>query len=300
MNSSPQKTMSELTPADEQRRSGMVVVMFVLLLVAMIGVLGLVIDTGFMMASHRQVQNAADAAALAAAVERINGFTEGKAETVAATFVTDYNGLPSAAGPFLRFPPTQGAYTGHDGAVEAIVTIPLQTFFIHILGGPQNYNISARAVAVWDETQTAGAGVIVLDPDARPGLDVSGGWRIKVDGLVYDNSEGGGYTETGEPIDNGNNGFAARAGQPNFDTGIFSGGVRVVGGVDDPLNFKPFIEGEPNNLITGVLPAPDPLLYLPTPTISNGVRNVIHNLVAVTNVSSSLENFPDPSGENSF
>jgi len=137
----------------------MVIVMFSVLLVALIGIMGLVIDTGFMLASHRQVQNAADAAALAAAVERINGFSESKAEIEAAKFVTDYNGLTTAIGPFLNFPPTQGAYTGDDGAVEAIVTIPMKTFFIHILGGPQNNTISARAVAVWNETQASGVWV---------------------------------------------------------------------------------------------------------------------------------------------
>lgn len=106
----------------------------------------------------------------------------------------------------------------------------MRTFFIHILGVSQTQYVTARAVAVWDETQTAGAGVIVLDPDARPGLDVSGGGRLRADGLVYDNSERGGYTETGEPIENGENGFAARARQPNSDTGIYTTGTRIVGG----------------------------------------------------------------------
>ena len=140
----------------------------------------------------------------------------------------------------------------------------------------------------------------MLDPDARPGLDVSGGGRLRVSGLVYDNSEGGGYTEHGDPIDNGENGFAARAEQPNSETGIYTTGTRIVGGVDDPLNFKPYYEGDPNNLKTGVTPAPDPLLNLATPTVSNGVRNVVHNSVAVTNTTSSLKNFSDPSGENTF
>ena len=52
-------------------RRGTIVVMFAILLVALVGVVGLVIDLGLMMGTHRQAQNAADAAALAAAVERI-------------------------------------------------------------------------------------------------------------------------------------------------------------------------------------------------------------------------------------
>lgn len=109
MNSSRQKPTSQTTPGDERRRSGMIVVMFSLLLIALIGMLGLVVDTGYLIATHRQAQNAADAAALAAAVERINGFSEAKAETVAAKFVTDHNGLADARrARFSVFPRLKG------------------------------------------------------------------------------------------------------------------------------------------------------------------------------------------------
>jgi Flp pilus assembly protein TadG len=43
--------------------------MFALLLPVLLGVLGLTIDGGLMMVVYRQTQNAADAAALAAAVD---------------------------------------------------------------------------------------------------------------------------------------------------------------------------------------------------------------------------------------
>src|SRR5215471_3884360 len=50
---------------DDER--GAVAVMFVILLVLLIGVGGLVVAIGFASAKERQIQNAADAAALAAA-----------------------------------------------------------------------------------------------------------------------------------------------------------------------------------------------------------------------------------------
>ena len=75
MRSPRSRLTSRTTPCDQRRRGGMVVVMFSLLLVALIGMLGLVIDTGFMLATHRQTQNAADAAALAGAVESSGGFS---------------------------------------------------------------------------------------------------------------------------------------------------------------------------------------------------------------------------------
>ena len=46
------------------------------------------------------------------------------------------------------------------------------------------------------ESISAGEGVAVLDPDARPGLDVSGGGTLTVRGRVVDNSEGGVSTKT--------------------------------------------------------------------------------------------------------
>ncbi len=281
-------------------RHGMIIVKFAILLPALVGVLGLVVDTGILLSSHRQAQNAADAAALSAAMDMMTSTSEGQAEVNAKQFVEVHNGLADASGPYLNFPPTQGPFAGESGYVEAIVNLPLNTFFIHVLPGvSQNQTVSARAVATWVENKTAGEGVIVLDPDARPGLDVSGGGRLRVTGTVYVNSEGGGEDENGVDVNNGNNGFAAVAGQPNDDYGgIYCSRIFVVGGVKDHVHFKNIFPGDPNPLRAQVNPAPDPLLYLDTPTTSTGVRNVDHGKIAVSNNGSSLDNSPDPSTEN--
>ena len=55
-------------------RSGKTLVMFAILLPVLLGMTGLVIDGGLLMAAHRQVQNAADAAALAAAMDKYRGY----------------------------------------------------------------------------------------------------------------------------------------------------------------------------------------------------------------------------------
>ena len=44
--------------------------------------------------------------------------------------------------------------------------------------------------------------------------------------------------------------------------------IQVVGGVDNPANYKPFVAGDPNPLHARALPEPDPLRNLPTPTAS--------------------------------
>src|SRR5438128_10845740 len=51
------------------KRPGKVLVLFAFLLPMLLGTTGLVIDTGLLLAAHRQAQNAADAAALAAALQ---------------------------------------------------------------------------------------------------------------------------------------------------------------------------------------------------------------------------------------
>src|SRR3954466_445900 len=74
-----------------RRREGKILVMFALLLPVLLGVTGLVIDGGLLMAAQRQAQNAADAAATAAAMDMYRGNTA-NATATANTFMTN-NGL---------------------------------------------------------------------------------------------------------------------------------------------------------------------------------------------------------------
>jgi len=265
------------------RRRGYVMIKFALLLLILLGMAGLVIDAGFLMAQHRQVHNAVDAAALAAAMARLRGSAEGDAVTTATIYFKQYNGLFSAPDPIVNIPPASGAYAGDSNFVEVIGTLQVSTFLIHVLPGVDaQHNVQARAVAGY-EPHAAGEGVITLNPNARPGLDVSGGGTLRVNGRIVDNSEGGGVDENNEPINNGNNGFAARAGQPNSDTGIYATIVDVVGGVDRPDQFKPYDPGDSSPLKTRQPPEPDPLINLPTPTMNNGVDPTLRGSVSVTN-----------------
>ncbi len=255
-----------------RRRSGMTLVWFAMLLTTLLGMVGLVIDAGMLMASHRQVQNAADAAALAAAMDIMNGApATGDAPSATATaiaFVTEHNGLPNAPDPIVHIPPTSGAYVDEEGYVEVIASVPVQTFFIHILPGVANeHTVRARAVAGYQYI-TAAEGVAVLDP-YRTGLNVSGTGGLRVLGLVIDNSEGRGKDENGDDVGMGENYYAGRAGK---NSPAYAAKFHVVGGVDWPENFRNVDEADPTNvLFCGQLPIPDPLAHLPTPTVHNGV-----------------------------
>jgi hypothetical protein len=274
----------------------MVLIWCALMLTTLLGMVGLIIDAGMCMASQRQAQNAADAAAIAAMMDKLYGKSDAQATATAVTFVKQYNKdhAPEVTlDPIINFPPTSGAYKNSAGYVEAIVRVDVHTFLIQLLPGASSVQqVSARSVA-GIEGKSLGEGVGVLNPSARPGLATSGNGILKVNGKVTVNSEGGGVTETGAPINNGNSGFAASVGGTN--SGVYATEIDVVGGVNSPSGFHNYISGGPNPLHTGQLPAPDPLRYLPTPTISNGVDPVYRG----TPTSSNGNQQPnDPSGLN--
>lgn len=238
------------------KRSGIMLVMFVVLLPVLIGFVGLVIDGGLLMATFRQTQNAADAAALAAAKDMLREFqypgsTGGFDQWVATA--KDYaqrNGVP-VDGVVVHIGPESGPYAGNDHFVEVIISNPWQTFFIQVLGiGPQQ-RVVARAVAGFEIANFDV--LVILDPSPggggaalQPGLDVTGGGTLQVQGSISVNAEG-------DP--------AARAmgGGSISATSVSVVGAGVAGFSTDLVN---------------QLPAPDPFLYsLHPPTMADGVQN---------------------------
>ncbi|MBI3466964.1 MAG: hypothetical protein HY000_28450 [Planctomycetes bacterium] len=278
---------------DPQRRAGFTLIFFALLVTVLFGMLGLIIDSGLLMAWQRHTYNAADSAALAYAMDKLLGKSDATATTTALTFVQQHNGMAGAT-VVLNKPPANGPHAGEAFYVEAIVSYPVYTFFIQMLGINPNQMVSARAVATWGELRTAGEGAIVLDPRVQqaPGLGVAGGGTLRVQGGVFDNNEGGGVDENYQVV-NSNNKWAATGGQPNSATGIFSDNIRIVGGVDDPAQFKNIDPNSTANVLhCGQLPLPDPLISLETPTTATGVDPTFWGHVAITNTSASV---PDPS-----
>jgi Flp pilus assembly protein TadG len=270
------------------KRPGKVLVLFVLLLPALLGILGLVIDGGLMMAVQRQTQNAADAAATAAAVDLLNGKSASTLQSTANTYAKTYNGLTSAT-VTLHNPPTSGPYQGNSHYVEALVSYPVSTLFIQVLGVNPSQTVTARAVAGY-EPVSAGEGVAVLNPNAYPGLSVGGNSTLKVNGRVIVNSLGRGVDQNGNAVNLGvQQGPAASA--SNGGT-LLARTIEVVGGVDNPANFQNYdTPGGPTPLSAGnSTPEPDPLQNIATPYTGNGVQNQFWkqsgNATTVTNASS--------------
>src|SRR5262245_22369647 len=129
-----------------QERSGKIIVLFALLLPVLLGMVGLVIDSGLAMAAHRRVRNAADAAALAAALDLLRGQTAATAKKTAADMVTTNNGLTSASVTVnIGKEIATGPYAGNPNFVEVLVSLDVGTTFMQILGVTKS-TVGGRAV----------------------------------------------------------------------------------------------------------------------------------------------------------
>lgn len=237
-----------------------------IMLPAMCGILGLVLDAGVFMTTKRQAQAAADAAARAAALERSLGGTDGDALIVAREYVQQLNNLPGAQ-VALNSPPLEGLYAGNAQYIEIVVTVPVDAHFIPVVGGPSRPVARARAVA-GPELEAAKETIICLDPNAVPGFAVDK-CDFTVKGRIWVNSHGAGSDESGGAVSLGLPASACRA----LNGGLLTvERLRVVGGVDTPSAYRAATGGL--GFKARQLMRPDPLLNLPTPTISNGVQNV--------------------------
>jgi hypothetical protein len=246
---------------DVVKQGGAVFVLFAVLLVPLLAMVGLVVDTGLLMAAQRQSQNAADAAAMAAAFDRWKGESVATATATATAYVTDYNGLTGTPDPVVNIPPVvSAAYGGDPDYVEVIVTNPVPTYFIHVLPGfDVGQTVSARAVAGYEHGDGMGEGVIALDCSARPGLSIKGGSSLTVEGAVIVNSEGGGEDQWGQPIEDGWKDGAVSTNNSTFESDY----LYVNGGVNNAENFLD------TTLYAGTEQIiPDPLAHLPVPTNS--------------------------------
>src|SRR5438477_928313 len=109
--------VSRPSPLVRRRRSGKILAMFALLAPILAGMAGLVVDGGLLMAARRQAQNAADAAAMGAALDKYKGASDATALATAQSLATN-NGvavtltLNGGANNAVNIPPQDPAGTG--------------------------------------------------------------------------------------------------------------------------------------------------------------------------------------------
>ena len=258
-------------------RRGTVLVLTSVGLVAMVGMMFLVFETGHAMAKLRQVQTASDASALAAAQMLVRRQSSSAANTTANQYVTDYNGL-SGATLTLSMPPISGPYAGRMGYAESKVRFDSATPLLRLMGVASSANLTSRAVAGYCSIAAAEL-VIALDKRATPGLNCVGNGQLIIDGGCITNSQGWGVDENGASVLGKVNGYAGNIGS----NGSFKGrSFKICGGVNNPAGFQPYIPGGDSPLKCRAGLYPDPLINLPTPTVSTGVVNIDRGRIRVS------------------
>lgn len=289
----------------KQSRHGKVLVLLTLLTPAIFGMLAVVIDGSYMEAESQNLQNIADAAASAAAMDLRQGADIKTAVATATQYTQDYNGLEGAS-LAVNSPPTQGAYAGQNGFVEVFVGAPVPSFFARALQTVTQTTLTSRAVAGYEPT-TAGAGIVVLDPSPPPlsvgislpglpslpaiigGLEVLGLGDLRVNGAVLVNNEWGGVDQNGNPAGADSGPPYAVSCTPLLSlTKLLAVDIRVVGGVDKPSNYGNYSAGKPSPLEANRLPVPDPLLSLPVPTTGADPGNVKNELYGGVDILAAL------------
>jgi hypothetical protein len=273
------------------RRSGKVLVLILIALPSIFAIVGLVLDSGFMMSGSQDLHHATDAGAMAAAMDLLLGKSSASATSTATTYIAGLNGFTDAQ-TTVNIPPQTGPYAGQSNFAEVISNRSYQTRFMQIVGANSLQTLSTRSVA-GVQTSTAGAAVVVLDPNpsqisvsgvpailpAYPaivgGLEVLGLGSMNVNGAVLVNTTWGGVDENGNPAGTSSGPPYGISCTPLISlTHLNALNIRVSGGVDNPNNYGNYTSGQGSPLLANQLAVPDPFQSLAVPTTSSDPANV--------------------------
>src|SRR5688572_18915994 len=162
--------MCTLRTRISSRQKGSLTTMMALILPVGLAATGLVIDLGHMYSYKREMQNAADAAAVAAVQEwrqeNWSSYADAAREDAA------LNGFDEADGAEVEVnvPPTEGTKAGDNTYLEVIVRKPAPLYFMKLFREEEPM-VVARSVAGMMPTDAC---LYVLDPHSEGALTVAG------------------------------------------------------------------------------------------------------------------------------
>lgn len=248
--------------------SGQAIVLATIALVVLLGSVAMAVDVGFLWNRKRQVQTAADAAAVAAARSLLNASNDcGNANVNGAAYdVATINGFTDGSDGVTvtpSCPPADGAYAGVNGYIEVVIQQTVPTYFLRVFGYT-TVNVAARAVS---SNISSGNCMVVLAPTGSGALNIHGtGTALTLDCNVTVNSNsstaltmGGGATLT-------------------------ANAVGVVGGYSGG--------GITPTPVTHIAPAADPLAYLQPPGVGTcaSTNCTVKNNATFTNCTGATTN----------
>ena len=181
-------------------RSG-TVVSFLVVIPVLMGAAAVGIETGQLYRNKRQMQGAADAAALAGSVDRTAGKSVATITTTA-RYEAQRNGFQNGVGSVsvtVNSPPTSGTNIATAGAVEVIITKP-QSFSLGAvltswLGGTSgSFTMRTRSVAAQKSSPSAEGCMVALTPLNEQGVSFASFNNFNADCTIISN---GSSTATG-------------------------------------------------------------------------------------------------------
>jgi len=225
--------------------SGQTLVFVALAWTVLMGAIGFATDIGLLLYQKREMQTAADAAAIAGVAELnyANQVVAGQAASAMNGFTNGTNGTVVT----VNTPPVYGNYKGLANYVEAIVSQPQKTLFMGFFQ-KTSMTVTVRAVAHWGNSSTcivtlgtSGTDISVTSAGSNPVLNAPNC------GISDDSTSATALDAT-----------SAGAAHPIVASSIgIAGGYSVTGGTLSPTP------------VTGIVPVSNPLAYLPTP-VSTG------------------------------
>ena len=170
-----------------REESGQAIVVTAMVVPIMVGCIAMCVDMGVLFHEKRNLQIAADAAAIAGAVDYLYNGSAQSAQK-AAGVASSVNGFEDQSGGVTvttSVPPVDGPNAGVNGYVETIVSKPIPTVFMRVLGF-SDVVVKARGVA---GTPAYGTACIWALSQTGTGLDLQGKYDIEApDCGIYVNS----------------------------------------------------------------------------------------------------------------
>jgi len=131
-------------PNYKKGERGQAIILIVFSIIGLIGMTALAIDGGNALIDRRRTETAASAAALTAALARING-GDWRSAALATAKANGYNNDGISSIIEMNTPPLSGPYVGDSEYIEVIITSHLDTYFGPVIGISRVTNV-ARAV----------------------------------------------------------------------------------------------------------------------------------------------------------
>jgi hypothetical protein len=162
------KQMKELSTGSPSER-GQAIILIIFSILGLFGMAALVIDGGNAYLERRKAQTAADAAALTAAITRIEG-GDWREAALASGKSNGYDNNGTTNTIELNTPPIDGPYSDNPEYIQVIVTSYLDTYFGSVIGVPQikvvAHSISQSKPAVYGQMFT-GYALVSLAPHSE-------------------------------------------------------------------------------------------------------------------------------------